>query len=325
MPDLSIVFVNWNSSDYLRACLRSIYSQTRGVTFEIIVVDNASPNDDLDGLKREFPGIQLIKSKENLGFARANNAGFKQSSGECVLFLNPDTEVLGSAIPEMLRQLQSLPYAGTVECKLLNSDMSIQTSCIQRFPTILNQLLDIEALRLRWPACGLWRIAPLFSAAQQPVETEVISGACLMIRRNVFEAVGLFSEDYFMYAEDVDLCFKVHRAGFKNYYVGGARVVHHGGGSSKQQSSDQWSTVAQKEAILQLCRKTRGPLYALLFRASTAAAAVVRLIAVFPMLVMGQAAAPRQRMISARKKWAAILRWSIGFETATLRSPSRRS
>jgi GT2 family glycosyltransferase len=311
VPDLSIIFVNWNSSHYLRACLNSIYSQTRGVTLEIIIVDNASPKDDLDGLKREFPDIRLIKSKENLGFARANNVGFVHSSGKYILFLNPDTEVLDSAIPSMLNQFQSLPRPGAVGCKLLNSDTTVQTSCIQRFPTILNQMLDIEALRLRWPACRLWRIDPLFSDAGEPSETEVISGACLMIQRDVFEAVGLFSEDYFMYAEDADLCFKVHGAGFKNYFVGDARVIHHGGGSSKQTNQDQWATIAQRDAILHFCRKFHGALYAWIYRVSTAVAAAGRLLAIFPFSWIA-GSAQKQGVLLTKKKWVAILKWSIG-------------
>jgi N-acetylglucosaminyl-diphospho-decaprenol L-rhamnosyltransferase len=311
MPDLSIIFVNWNSSDYLRACLNSIYLKTRGIALEIIVVDNASPKDDVDRLKQEFPAVQLIKSKENLGFARANNVGFKHSSGECILFLNPDTEVLESAIPRMLERLRSVSQVGAIGCKLLNSDMSVQTSCIQRFPTILNQMLDIEALRLRWPSCRLWRIDPLFSNPEQASETEVISGACLMIRRDVFETVGLFSEDYFMYAEDVDLCFKVHRAGFKNYFVGDAHVIHHGGGSSKQKSEDQWSTLAQRDAILHFCRKFHGALYAWMYRVSTTVVAAGRLVAMLPFSFVGSSA-QKQNTLLTRKKWAAVLRWSMG-------------
>jgi hypothetical protein len=323
VPDLSIIFVNWNSSEYLRACLNSLRAQARGVALEIIVVDNASPKDDVDQLKQEFPDIQLIKSKGNLGFARANNVGFKQSSGEYILFLNPDTEVLDSAVPKMLERLQSLPRSGAIGCKLLNSDLSVQTSCIQRFPTILNQMLDIEALRLRWPACRLWRIDPLFSDAEQPSETEVISGACLMIRRDVFEAVGLFSEDYFMYAEDADLCFKVYRAGFKNYFVGDARVIHHGGGSSKQKSEDQWATLAQRDAILHFCRKFHGALYAWMYRVSTTVAAAGRLLAMFPFSWVGSSA-QRQSVSLTKKKWAAVLLWSVsGGGAARLRLTAR--
>lgn len=321
MPELSVIFVNWNATDYMRACLNSIYAQAGGIDFEIIVVDNASPNGDVDGLKQEFPAIRLIKSSENIGFAGANNLGYAQSSGDYLLFLNPDTEVIGSAIQRMLKRMRSLYRPGAVGCKLLNSDGSIQTSCIQRFPTILNQILDIEALRIRWPGCRLWKIDALFSTNEEPAEVEVISGACLMIRREVFEVVNQFSKDYFMYAEDVDLCFKVHQAGFKNYFIGEATVVHHGGGSSKQKSSDNWSAIAQREALQLLCRKMYGPFYAWMFRMAMALSAVVRLMLVFPVFLA--------ETISARhvnptwRKWAAVLRWSIGIESTNLTPNSK--
>jgi GT2 family glycosyltransferase len=321
MPELSIIFVNWNATDYMRSCLNSIYSQASGVDFEVIVVDNASLNGNVDSLKQEFPGIRLIKSRENIGFAGANNLGYKQSTGDCLLFLNPDTEVIGPAIQRMLKRMNSLYRPGAVGCKLLNSDGSIQTSCIQRFPTILNQILDIEALRIRWPGCSLWKIDALFSGNEEPTEVEVISGACLMIRREVFEAVNLFSKDYFMYAEDVDLCFKVHQAGFKNYFLGEATVLHHGGGSSKQKSSDHWSAIAQREALQLLCRKMYGPAYAWMFRAAMAVSAVVRLALVFPVFLVGTMSA--RHVNPTWRKWVAVLRWSIGIESTNLTPNSK--
>lgn len=324
LPELSIIFVNWNATNYLRACLKGIYSQGHGLDFEIIVVDNASPNRDVELLEQEFRDIHLIKSSENMGFARANNLGFQHSSGKYLLFLNPDTEVIGPAIQRMIARLRTLSRAGAVGCKLLNSDRSVQTSCIQRFPTILNQMLDIELLRLRWPACRLWRIDPLFSLHEGPSEVEAISGACLMMRREVFEAVGLFSEDYFMYAEDVDLCFKTLQAGYMNYFIGEASMIHHGGGSSKQKSDDQWATIAQKQAIHQLCQKTRGPVYAWLFRVATAASAIIRLVLVFPMDIVGKICVQKQHASSSWRKWMAVLRWSIGLDGTTFRFPNRQ-
>ena len=124
---LSIIIVNWNSTDYLRECIASIYEWTRGVTFEIIVVDNASPDEDVDVLKIQFPDIRLLKSATNLGFAGANNYGFRCSSGEVVLFLNPDTKLISPAIDVLLKHKNDLPKAGIVGCKLLNSDLSVQT------------------------------------------------------------------------------------------------------------------------------------------------------------------------------------------------------
>lgn len=308
--EISIVIVNWNAADYLRDCITSIYEHTRDTLLEIIVVDNASSQPGVDDLKEAFPEITLIKSPENLGFARANNLAFKHSSGSCVLFLNPDTRLVGPAIQIMLAHLRSLPQAGIVGCRLLNSDLSLQTSCIQKFPTILNQAADIEYLRLRWPGCPLWAIGPLFSQSPQPTKVEVISGACMMTKREVLEAVGLFSEGYFMYAEDLDLCYKVKRAGFDNYYLGDAVVIHHGGKSTGQRAVNDWATRMKFKAILQFCRKTRGPLYAGIFRVAIGMVAASRLLLIalaFP-FVSDKAFRP------VFSKWRAILKWAAGFE-----------
>src|SRR5665213_104675 len=216
--DLSIIFVNWNSVNYLRDCCASIFEHTHGIAFEIIVVDNASPEGGVDALKEEFRDIVIIKSPENLGFAGANNVGFKKSTGNLILFLNPDTKLLNPAINILLESFKSLPDAGIVGCKLLNADLSVQTSSIMKFPGILTQVLQSDALMRRWPSFPVWNIGPLFSDDVKPAKVEAITGACMMMRREVFERVGMFSEEYFMYAEDVDLCWKVTRAGFSNYY-----------------------------------------------------------------------------------------------------------
>src|SRR5437762_3548719 len=132
--DLSIIIVNWNSKDYLRKCLKSIYANTHGIDFEIIVVDNASFDGSGELLAQDFPKVRFVQSHTNLGFARANNLGFGNSTGRNVLFLNPDTEAVGGALNELLQRLQRLPNAGVVGCKLLNTDGSMQTSCLQSYP-----------------------------------------------------------------------------------------------------------------------------------------------------------------------------------------------
>lgn len=312
--DLSIIFVNWNSADYLSECLASVYKYTRDVQFEIIVVDNASPQCGVDDLIEQFPEIILIKSPKNLGFARANNLGFKRSSGRYVLFLNPDTQLVGPAILTMLAHLEALPRPGIVGCKLLNSDGSVQTSCIQKFPTILNQALDIEYLHLRWPGCPLWDIAPLFSPNPQPTKVEVISGACMMMKREVFEAVGLFNEGYFMYAEDLDLCYKVKRAGFDNYYLGDAELIHHGGKSSKQKNVGQWATVMQKRAVLRFFLETRGRIYCSIYKLAMGIGAACRLLAITLLLPSAVVIRRQQLFYFAFSKWTAILKWAAGLD-----------
>jgi GT2 family glycosyltransferase len=315
MKNLSIILVNWKSTDYLLKCLATVQSSVQGLDCEIIVVDNNSPDDSVDSVQEAFPAVLLLRSRENLGFARANNLGFARSSGKHLLFLNPDTEVIGQAISQMVAALETLPGAGIVGCKLLNTDLSVQTTCIQRFPTILERSLSTEWMRLRWPRLRYWGIWPLFEEQPEPVAVDAISGACLMIRRDVFEQVGGFSEDYFMYAEDVDLCFKVQQHGCKNYYVGCAQVVHHGGGSSRRTPVSQWAVVMQRKATLQFFEKTRGTLYARAYRLTMALIALFRLLLIavsWPFRKLGHGS---ERLNCASRKWTAILKWAVGVES----------
>jgi GT2 family glycosyltransferase len=314
--EVSIIIVNWNSMEYLRECLASIYEHRGHTRFEVIVVDNASPLRNIEALPEEFPAVCLVKSEKNLGFAGANNLGFRHSSGSFLLFLNPDTHIVGSAIQRMLSNTKSLPKAGVVGCKLLNTNGSVQTSCIQRFPTILNQALDIEVLQRRWPRLSLWGIAPLFEERSEPAEVEVISGACMMIPRQVFELVGRFSEEYFMYSEDLDLCYKVKKAGFVNYYTGDAQVIHHGGKSSGQREVSQWATQMKFRAILRFCEKTRGKLYFQMFRLSLAIVACLRLLIIAIAIPFGNA----KTLKSVFSKWRTVLRTAMGIDNPLLKT-----
>jgi hypothetical protein len=310
--DVSIIFVNWNSVEYLRNCIAGIHENTTRTTFEIIVVDNASPKGDINSLKPFFPSIRIIKSQENLGFARANNLGCHYASGEYVLLLNPDTESVGPAIDTLLDRAKVLPDAGIMGCRHVNPDLTVQTTTIQKFPTILNQIFNIEYLRRRWPACRLWELAPLFSDLHTPIRVEVIPGACMLLKREVFELVGMFSEQYFMYGEDIDLNYKVAQTGLKNYYIPDAVIIHYGGCSSKQQAVSQWATSMKYRAMDQYYVKRRGRFYAAMYRAAMAGCAIVRLL--FIGLILPIAVQRRQALRSAAAKWRAILRWACGLD-----------
>jgi len=313
MVDLSIIIVNWNSKDYLDKCLASLPSGMDGLQYEIIVIDAAS----FDGCDRmlgeKYPRVRFIQSEKNLGFAGANNAAFKVSKGRSVLFLNPDTEIIGSAIQRMHEQLQHLPEAGAVGCKLLNADRTVQTSCIQSIPTILNQILDSEYLRARWPKSALWGMSPLYEEGAQPRVVEAISGACVMLKREVFEKVGWFSEEYFMYAEDIDLGYKVTRTGFRNYYVPDVTVVHFGGGSS-QGAASNFSVVMMRESIWRFLSKTRGQIYGFGYRGSMLISSFVRLACLVTLFPVQQARRRGRSWNASVRKWLAILRWSVNCE-----------
>jgi N-acetylglucosaminyl-diphospho-decaprenol L-rhamnosyltransferase len=308
--DLSIVIVNWNSADYLRTCLRTIHDTARGIAFEIIVVDNASTVGGLDEAVRVVSGVTVIALPRNLGFSGANNVGLRQAHGECVLLLNPDTEVVGSAIQTMLDQVKVLPCAGVIGCCLLNSDETIQLTATQ-FPTIVNQLLDIECLQRWWPDCPLWRLGPLFER-RRVTEVESIPGACMMLKRDVIQRVGLLSEDYFMYAEDIDLSLQVRRAGYRNYHVGSSTVIHHGGKSSARRSASSWSTAMKCQSMLTLFRKHRGAVYGAAYRAALGWAAGIRLLLLATAMPLGGVVFDRVAIRNATAKWATVFRWAVG-------------
>lgn len=311
-PEVSIIFVNWNAADYLRECIESIRDLTHRVAFEIIIVDNASPQPGIETLQKTFPEITLIQSGHNLGFARANNLAFKHSRGQFILFLNPDTRIINSAVDLMVDAMRALPDAGIIGCKHLSPDMSIQTCAIQKFPTILNQIADLEVLRIRFPHWNLWNITPLFSNPDRPLKVEVIPGACMLLRRQTVEKVGGFSEEYFMYGEDLDLNYKVTRLGLSNYYVGSAAIIHHGGRSSTQQTISQWATTMKYRAMLQLFRNIRGRFYASVFRAVMGCVAVARLFVLAIMFLISSFVFDRNAVREAFAKWTAVLRWALG-------------
>lgn len=311
--DLSIVIVNWHSKDYLQKCISTILDNTLEIKYEIIVVDSASYDGSKDMLQDLYPQVRFIQSECNIGFSGANNLGVSYARGNVLLFLNPDTEVRGHAIEHLYCHHQKLHRVGVVGCRLLNSDETLQTSCVQPFPTIMNQILDAEILQRLFPRFSLWLSASTFEDVTTPIPVEVVSGACMMIGREVFDQVGKFSSDYYMYAEDIDLCYKITAAGFINYYVSEVEIVHHGGGST-QHRRNSFATVMVRESVSRLLRKTHGNSYSLCYRIALSSAAVVRLTLLalyYPVSIIRHRSS---QWSIASDKWIAILRWGIGLE-----------
>lgn len=295
-------------------CLNSLYSTTKGLSFEVIIVDNASGDRCFERIGRDFPAAVVVELEENIGFARANNLGATIAKGRNLLFLNPDTVVIGDAILRMSQSLDSSTTAGVVGGRLLNPDNSVQFTSIQPFPSLANQLLAIEALQKRWPRLPLWGNQALFeSDLVDPVEVEVVSGACIMLKRTVFQAAKAFSEDYYMYAEESDLCEKVRRVGWKVLHVPSALVVHFGGQSTKSRE-DHFSSIVMREALFRLFRKFRGTSYANLYRACMLASALVRLALLSPMALQPISSHVRQSARCSFRRWVRIARWSLMLE-----------
>ncbi|MFA5104264.1 MAG: glycosyltransferase family 2 protein [Candidatus Margulisiibacteriota bacterium] len=240
---LSICIVSWNTKDLLRKCLASIYKYAPKCEFEVFVADNNSPDGTPDMIEKEFPQVVLIKNKENLGFAAANNQEFERAKGEYLLILNPDTEVFEGSFDILIDFLDKNKDAGMVAPKLLNSDGSLQRSCMG-FPTLgalaMRQLF-IEALIPFNPFSEKYLMSGF--KYDKTAEVDQPMGACLLVRKEIIDKIGPFDSGYYMFFDEVDLCFRVKKAGWKIFFIPASSVMHHGGTAVKKWSPFRLSRV----------------------------------------------------------------------------------
>ena len=303
---LSILIVNWNSLEYLRKCLASIRDTCADLDLQVVVVDGGSFDGCGEMVASDFPEVEFVQSADNIGFGRSNNLGFTKVKGDAVLLLNPDTELQEGAVQILLQTLLKQKDSGIIGARLLNSDRSLQLSSVHHLPTPLNSALDSDWLRRRW-----WTKSGLCDTMDANV-VEAVSGACMMMRAEVFRQVGGFSPRYFMYAEDMDLCLKVTRMGLKIYFAPGAVVLHHGGGSSGTQVS-KFSTIMIREALHVYMRQNHGFPTALLYKSLMAVSAMVRL-PILGLAWLFSKDGARLTKAASMLKWWIVMRWSLGGE-----------
>lgn len=216
--DLSIIIVNWNTRDLLADCLWSVYDTVRDLAFEVFVVDNASSDGSAAMVRERFPAVRLIENAENVGFARANNQAIALSAGEYVLLLNPDAVLLEGAVHVLVHVLTTSPQVGIVGAQLLNLDGSLQDSW-GYFPSLAGEIPLLKRLcRRNTPSVHRddWSVAYV----------DWVSGACFMLKRQVIEAVGGLDEDYFLYTEETDWCYRARRAQWYTAFAPTSHVVH---------------------------------------------------------------------------------------------------
>jgi GT2 family glycosyltransferase len=229
---LSVLIVNWNVRDLLRDCLRSIERGRGDLAVEVIVVDSASADGSAAMVAAEFPWVRLLPQAENVGFPRGNNIALAQARGDYLLLLNPDTVVLDDALPVLVDYLRRHPDVGAVGPQLLNPDGSVQSSR-RRFPTLATGF--VESTWLAGIAPGeLRRYYALDLPDAVTADVDWLVGACILVRRAVYERVGGLDEGYFMYSEELDWCRRIKEDGWRVVYHPAARVVHHVGKSSEQ-------------------------------------------------------------------------------------------
>lgn len=307
---VSILIVNWHSKDLLRQCLLSIRGTCLELRPQVVVVDSGSFDGCAEMLANEFPEVELVQSQDNIGFGRANNLGFERVTGEAVLLLNPDTEVRPGAVQALLDEVGRRPDAGIVSPRLLNTDLTLQTS-VHALPRPVRQALDSEILRRLLSPYALWA-PPSDFAPPETVPVEAVAGTCMLMWTKTFRDIGGFSPQYFMYAEDMDLCFKIHREGLRIYHVPSAEIIHHGGASASSQGST-FSAVMIREALHSYMVLNHGWPHAWAYRVATGASSLIRLLILAPGLIWGV----EQRRLARRAafaRWWSVLFWSWGHQ-----------
>lgn len=270
---VSVIIVSWNTRDLLEACLASVLSSEGVGRLDIVVIDNASIDGSLNTVTERFPAVRTIANPDNRGFAAATNQGIAVTSTPIILLLNSDTEVAPDAIRALVSALAADPGLGAVGARLVDPDGAVQTSC-SRASTAWREAVHV--LRLERVARGLDYPASTWRS-DEPVEVDVIQGACLMVRREVIDVVGGLDEGYFMYSEETEWCERIRTAGWRLAWVPSATVVHHGAGSTRLVPSEMFARLyASKVRFL---RRNRGAGSARAFKVALAIAASARLIA----------------------------------------------
>jgi len=270
--DLSIIIVSWNTRDLLKQCLDSIFANPPGCAYEVWVVDNASNDDTAAMLRSNFSAIHLIENTNNVGFAAANNQALELCSGAFILLLNPDTIVKPYTLERLITYMRENPQVGGVGPLLLNGDGSFQMSCYP-FPTLLREFWRLFYLDKVHPY-GLYDLSGWNRSI--PREVDSIQGACLLLRTEVLDRVGLFDRAFFLYSEEIDLCYRIKQAGWRLVWLPDVAIVHLGGQSSKQVATQSFLNLYRGKVMF--FRKHYGMLDAWFYHLVLLAATLARLM-----------------------------------------------
>ena len=284
--DLSIIIINYNTNKITSDCIKSIVKNTKGIRYEIIVVDNASSDGSIEvlqKLKKDIKNLIVIKNKDNRGFGPGNNQAIEKTNGKLILLLNTDTILHDNVLGEMVEWMRKHKNVGVTTCSLKNSDGTIQGTG-GYFPTLFRVfswmffLDDIPILdSLIKPFHPVHGQSPFYKGTSQFKKTreqDWVTGAFLLTRRNVVDQVGDFDEDYFMYTEEVDYCFRVKKAGWQIWYLPKWSITHLGGASS----TAEFPIVSEYKGIKIFYKKHNPPWQFFFLRLFLKGGAILRMI-----------------------------------------------
>jgi len=301
---LSIIIISWNVKNDLIRCLKSLYEYQPSNKFEVVVVDNASTDGTVEAIKNNFPEVVVLSNSENRGFAAANNQGIERSRGKYILLLNPDTIVHPDSLNILVNFMDGNADVGACGPKLLNEDGTIQPSA-RRFPTFRGALYRHTALRflrIFRNEYKKWLMKDFDHKTQMDIDQ--VMGAALMVKRSITDRIGTMDEQFFMYYEEVDLCYRVKQAGWRVVFVPAAVITHFGGQSSGQIPVGK--RIMMLTSLLKFFRKHRGRLPTAVFNCLFKPAIIVRDICniaagafayIFSVIIMNK----KQRRKSAAK------------------------
>ncbi len=232
MIDLSIIIVSYNNKEKLRVTLDAVYKSKTKYSYEVIVVDNDSKDNSVEMVENQFPTAKVIRNANN-GFSKGNNVGLDASEGEVILFLNPDTAVEENVIEECLTKIQSDSEIGFLTCRLVKEDGLPDLAARRSFPNPVNALARFTYLDKIFPTkFGGYNMRAVSDQSEHQVDA--MAGAFMMVRREVLEKIGQWDEEFFMYGEDIEYCYRAKQAGYKNIYFPKVTTRHFKGQSSKK-------------------------------------------------------------------------------------------
>lgn len=274
--DVSVIVVNWNTRELLRHCLDSVREASVALKIETIVIDNASHDGSAESVRRHFPEVTLIENGENLGFSAANNQGLARAGGRYVLLLNSDAVLKPGALEEVVAWAEANPQAGMVGCRVLNTDGSLQVSCM-RFPDfqgLLTSALFLPRLLPKWGFLGYEDLT--WWDHRDEREVDVLKGCFILARSAAIRQIGMLDESFWLYGEETDWCQRMKQAGWSIHFTPRAEIIHHGGASTNQLSG--WILHQLWGAKLQFTGKHRSPTHHALCSAAIALWFAIRIV-----------------------------------------------
>jgi GT2 family glycosyltransferase len=312
--DLSIIIVSYNTCFILVKCIESIYKYSENLKIQIIISDNASTDDTVETITKKFSSLTIIKNKKNLGFGRANNRAIPFCKGRFILFLNPDVILVEPVFRKMLNFIYETNDAGAVGCRLVNLDGSFQKSYYDTYPTLTNRFLDamyIEKL--------IHQLRPLNIKRNAILKVAGITGACILVSRDLLDRLGGFDEQFFMYCEDIDFCYRMKQLGYNVYYLGNMKMIHSLGAITKNNKASYFTKVLTKDSVHKYFLKHSGRPKAIIYKVSMLVAAIFRLTVLLPLWLVSRVVQIKTNMDYHRSMltYLKVVSWGLGFEKWT--------